>query len=177
MFLTFVLAIAYSRRASKWEGMAAAALEHADEAGRADGEVRAMSVFAVTGEFNGLAVAIFAVVLAITLLITRWAATRTKTTTEFYTAGRGISGRTNGLAIAGDYLSASTFLGYAGLMFLFGFDGWIIGLGACMSFIVVLYLLAERMRNAGKFTLADVLSYRLQGEAGARRRGVHARCS
>lgn len=121
-----------------------------------------MSVFAVTGEFNGLAVAIFAVVLAITLGITRWAATRTKTTTEFYTAGRGISGRSNGLAIAGDYLSASTFLGYAGLMFLFGFDGWIIGLAACMSFIVVLYLLAERMRNAGKFTLADVLSYRLR---------------
>ena len=121
-----------------------------------------MSVFAVTGEFNGLAVAIFAVVLAVTLLITRWAATRTTTTTEFYTAGRGISGRKNGLAIAGDYLSASTFLGYAGLMFLFGFDGWIIGLAACMSFIVVLYLLAERMRNAGKFTLADVLSYRLK---------------
>jgi cation/acetate symporter len=121
-----------------------------------------MSVFAVTGEFNGLAVAIFAVVLAITLLITRWAATRTKTTTEFYTAGRGISARKNGLAIAGDYLSASTFLGYAGLMFLFGFDGWVIGLAACMSFIVVLYLLAERMRNAGKFTLADVLSYRLK---------------
>jgi cation/acetate symporter len=121
-----------------------------------------MSLFAVTGEFNGLAVAIFAVVLAVTLLITRWAATRTKTTTEFYTAGRGISGRKNGLAIAGDYLSASTFLGYAGLMFLFGFDGWIIGLAACMSFIVVLYLLAERMRNAGKFTLADVLSYRLK---------------
>jgi cation/acetate symporter len=121
-----------------------------------------MSVFAVTGEFNGLAVAIFAVVLGITLLITRWAASRTKTTTEFYTAGRGISGRSNGLAIAGDYLSASTFLGYAGLMFLFGFDGWIIGLGACMSFIVVLYLLAERMRNSGKFTLADVLAYRLR---------------
>src|SRR5215213_207144 len=120
------------------------------------------TVFAVTGEFNGLAVAIFAVVLAITLGITRWAATRTKTTTEFYTAGRGISGRSNGLAIAGDYLSASTFLGYAGLIFLFGFDGWIIGLAACMSFIVVLYLLAERMRNAGKFTLADVLSYRLR---------------
>ena len=121
-----------------------------------------MSLFAVTGEFNGLAVAIFAVVLAVTLLITRWAASRTTTTTEFYTAGRGISGRMNGIAIAGDYLSASTFLGYAGLMFLFGFDGWIIGLAACMSFIVVLYLLAERMRNAGKFTLADVLSYRLK---------------
>ena len=121
-----------------------------------------MSLLAVTGEFNGLAVAIFAVVLAVTLGITRWASTRTKTTTEFYTAGRGISARKNGLAIAGDYLSASTFLGYAGLMFLFGFDGWIIGLGACASFIVVLYLLAERMRNAGKFTLADVLSFRLK---------------
>ena len=121
-----------------------------------------MSVFAVTGEFNGLAVAIFAVVLAVTLGITRWAATRTKTASEFYTAGRGISGRMNGIAIAGDYLSASTFLGYAGLMFLFGFDGWIIGLAACMSFIPVLYLLAERMRNSGKFTLADVLAYRLR---------------
>ena len=163
VFLTFVMAIAYSRKAREWEGMAAAALEHAErQPAERDGEVRAMSVFAVTGEFNGLAVAIFAVVLAITLLITRWAASRTKTTTEFYTAGRGISGRNNGLAIAGDYLSASTFLGYAGLMFLFGFDGWIIGLGACMSFIVVLYLLAERMRNAGKFTLADVLTYRLK---------------
>jgi cation/acetate symporter len=120
------------------------------------------TVFAVTGDFNGLAVAIFAVVLAVTLGITRWAATRTKTASEFYTAGRGISGRMNGIAIAGDYLSASTFLGYAGLMFLFGFDGWIIGLAACMSFIPVLYLLAERMRNSGKFTLADVLSYRLK---------------
>src|SRR3954447_4851570 len=121
-----------------------------------------MSLFAAAGDFNGLAVAIFAVVLAVTLGITRWAATRTKTATEFYTAGRGISGRLNGIAIAGDYLSASTFLGYAGLMYLYGFDGWVIGLGACMSFIVVLYLLAERMRNSGKFTLADVLSYRLR---------------
>src|SRR4029079_12595050 len=102
------------------------------------------------------------VVLAVPRGIPRWASTRTKPTTEFYTAGRGISARKNGLAIAGDYLSASTFLGYAGLMFLFGFDGWIIGLGASASFIVVLYLLAERMRNAGKFTLADVLSFRLK---------------
>src|SRR3954447_12795767 len=121
-----------------------------------------MSLFAAAGDFNGLAVAIFAVVLAVTLGITRWAATRTKTATEFYTAGRGISGRLNGVAIAGDYLSASTFLGYAGLMYLFGFDGWIIGLAACLSFLPVLYLLAERMRNAGKFTVADVLAFRLR---------------
>src|SRR5918912_4110625 len=121
-----------------------------------------MSPLAATGDFNGLAVAIFAVVLATTLVITRWAARRTHTTTEFYTAGRGISGPFNGLAISGDYLSASSFLGYAGLMYLFGFDGWIIGLAALMSFLPVLYLLAERMRNAGKFTVADVLSFRLR---------------
>jgi cation/acetate symporter len=107
-------------------------------------------------------VGIFAVVLAITLLITRWAAKRTKSAEEFYAAGRGITGTQNGIAIAGDYLSASTFLGYAGLMYLFGFDGWIIGLAAIMSFLPVLYLLAERMRNSGKFTVADVLSFRMR---------------
>ena len=73
-----------------------------------------------------------------------------------------MAGAFNGIATAGDYLSASTFLGYAGLMYLFGFDGWIIGLGAMLSFLPVLYLLADRMRNAGKFTVADVLSYRLR---------------
>jgi cation/acetate symporter len=73
-----------------------------------------------------------------------------------------VAGAFNGIATAGDYLSASTFLGYAGLMYLFGFDGWIIGLGAMLSFLPVLYLLADRMRNAGKFTVADVLSYRLR---------------
>ena len=135
-----------------------------------------MSVFAVTGEFNGLAVGIFAVVLAITLLITRWAAARTKTTSEFYTAGRGISGRKNGLAISGDFLSASTFLGYAGLMYLFGFDGWLLGLAALLSFLPVLYLLAERMRNSGKYTLADVLSATGSRSARRARRRRSPRC-
>jgi cation/acetate symporter len=120
------------------------------------------AVVAKIGEFNGLAVAIFAVVLAITLGITRWAASRTTNTSEFYTAGRGISGAQNGLAVAGDFLSASTFLGYAGLIFLFGFDGWIIGLAAILSFLPVLFLLAEPMRNSGKYTVADVLSFRLR---------------
>jgi Na+(H+)/acetate symporter ActP len=120
------------------------------------------ATLAAIGDFNGLAVAIFAVVLAITLAITWWAARRTRNATEFYTAGRGVAGAFNGIAIAGDYLSASTFLGYAGLMFLFGFDGWIIGLAAMLSFLPVLYLLADRMRNAGKFTVADVLAYRLR---------------
>ncbi len=68
----------------------------------------------MTGAFNGLAVAIFGVVLAITLLITRWAAKRAHSATEFYAAGRGIAGPANGIATAGDHLSASTFLGYAG---------------------------------------------------------------
>src|SRR4051794_15554695 len=121
-----------------------------------------MRLLATTGDFNELAVAVFACVLAVTLVITRWAAKRTHSATEFYAAGRGISGRANGIATAGDYLSASTFLGYAGLMYLYGFDGWIIGLAACLSFLPVLYLLAERMRNAGKFTVADVLAFRLR---------------
>jgi cation/acetate symporter len=93
-----------------------------------------MRLLLAAGDFNTLAVSVFAVVLAITLLITRWAARRTRTATEFWAAGRGISGTQNGFAIAGDYLSASTFLGYAGLIFLFGFDGWIIGLAALVSF-------------------------------------------
>ena len=73
-----------------------------------------------------------------------------------------MAGAFNGIATAATTCSASTFLGYAGLMYLFGFDGWIIGLGAMLSFLPVLYLLADRMRNAGKFTVADVLSYRLR---------------
>jgi cation/acetate symporter len=121
-----------------------------------------MTPIAAAGDFNGLAVAIFGVVLAITLLITRWAARRTKSTSEFWAAGRGIDGPFNGIAIAGDYLSASTFLGYAGLMYLYGLDGWIFGLGALLSFLPILYLLAERMRNAGKYTVADVLAFRLR---------------
>ena len=120
------------------------------------------TTLAAIGDFNGLAVAVFAVVLATTLVITWWAAKRNRSATDFYTAGRGVAGAFNGIATAGDYLSASTFLGYAGLMYLFGFDGWIIGLGAMLSFLPVLYLLADRMRNAGKFTVADVLSYRLR---------------
>ena len=101
----------------------------------------------MTGSFNALAVAIFAAVLAVTLLITRWAAKRTHSTTEFYAAGRGIAGAANGIAITGDYLSASTFLGYAGLMYLYGFDGWVFGLGALLSFLPILYLLADNGKN------------------------------
>ena len=111
---------------------------------------------------HGLALSIFGVVLAITLVITYWASKRTTTATDFWAAKRSIGGLENGFAMAGDYLSASTFLGFAGLIFLFGVDGWVGLAAAGASFLPVVLLLAERMRNAGKFTIADVLAFRLQ---------------
>jgi cation/acetate symporter len=111
---------------------------------------------------NELALAVFAVVLAVTLAVTYWASKRTRTATEFWAAGRGISGAQNGFAIAGDYMSASSFLGFAGLIFFFGLDGFIGLVAALVAFVPVLMLLAERMRNAGKFTMADVLAFRLK---------------
>jgi cation/acetate symporter len=120
-----------------------------------------MTILAIGTGVNALALAVFAVVLAVTLGITFWASKRTRTATEFWAAGRSISGLQNGFAMAGDYLSASTFLGFAGLIFLFGVDGWVGLAAAGASFLPVVLLLAERMRNAGKFTIADVLAFRL----------------
>jgi cation/acetate symporter len=114
------------------------------------------------GEFNGLAFAVSCLVIAITLGITFWASRRMRSATDFYAAGRGISGPQNGFAIAGDYMSAASFLGIAGLIFLFGFDGFLYSVGFLVAFLTVLFLLAERMRNAGKYTIADVLAFRLR---------------
>jgi cation/acetate symporter len=111
---------------------------------------------------NTEALAIFGVVVAITLGITYWASKRTTTATHFWAAGRGITGAQNGFAIAGDYMSAASFLGIAGLIFLFGFDGFLYSVGFLVAFLTVLFLLAERMRNSGKFTIADVLAFRLR---------------
>ena len=111
---------------------------------------------------QALPLVVFGAVLSVTLVITWWASKRTRSAADFWAAGRGISGLQNGLAIAGDYMSAAAFLGVSGLIFLFGFDGFITGVAALVSFIPVLLLLAERMRNAGKFTMADVLAYRLR---------------
>ena len=119
-----------------------------------------MIVFAAT--INTTAVVVFAVILAITLGITYWASKRASSTTEFYAAGRGITGTQNGLAISGDYLSAASFLGIAGLIYLYGFDGFLYSIGFLVAFLTVMFLLAERMRNAGKYTIADVLSFRLR---------------
>jgi cation/acetate symporter len=113
-------------------------------------------------DLKALPLSIFAVVLAGTLGITYWAAKRTSTATEFWAAGRSVSGLQNGWAIAGDYMSASSFLGFAGLVFLFGVDAFVSLMAALVAFVPVLLFLAERMRNSGKYTLADVLSFRLR---------------
>src|SRR5919205_61161 len=111
---------------------------------------------------KALPLSIFAVVLAGTLGITYWASKRTSTATEFWAAGRSVSGAQNGWAIAGDYMSASSFLGFAGLVFLFGVDAFVSLMAALVAFVPVLLFLAERMRNSGKYTLADVLAFRLR---------------
>ena len=117
-----------------------------------------MTLFA---DINVEAVVIFAIVLGITLGITYWASGRAGSAVGFYAAGRQITGRQNGLAISGDYLSAASFLGIAGLIYLYGFDGFLYSIGFLVAFLTVMFLLAERMRNAGKYTIADVLSFRL----------------
>ena len=90
----------------------------------------------------------------------------------FYAAGRQITGRQNGLAISGDYLCAASFLGIAGLIFLYGFDGFLYSIGFLVAFLTVMFLLAERMRNAGKYTIADVLVVPPERDARARRGGA-----
>src|SRR5215216_3669416 len=119
-----------------------------------------MTVFAA--DINEEAVVVFSIVLSITLGITYWASKRMTGTSTFYAAGRQITGSQNGLAISGDYLSAASFLGIAGLIYLFGFDGFLYSIGFLVAFLTVMFLLAERMRNAGKYTIADVLSFRLR---------------
>jgi cation/acetate symporter len=104
----------------------------------------------------------FALLVAVTLAVTVWASRRTRSATEFFAAGRSISGPQNGLAIAGDLMSAATFLGFTGMMYVSGFDGWIMPAVTLVAFVLILLLFAERMRNAGRFTVADVLSFRLR---------------
>src|SRR3954449_4071951 len=115
----------------------------------------------VLAAVNVEAVVIFAIVLTITLGITYWASKRATSAVGFFAAGRGITAFQNGLAISGDYLSAASFLGIAGLIYIYGFDGFLYSVGFLVAFLTVMFLLAERMRNAGKYTIADVLSFRL----------------
>ncbi len=109
---------------------------------------------------NWPAIMVFGAFVVVTLGITRWAAGRTKTTSDFYAAGGGITGFQNGLAIAGDYMSAASFLGISAQIFADGYDGLIYSTGFLVGWPIILFLLAERFRNLGRYTFADVASFR-----------------
>jgi len=111
-----------------------------------------------------LAFILFSIIVLITLVITYWAAKRTKTTSEFYAAGRSITGWQNGIAVAGDYMSAASFLGIAGLICLYGYDGFMYSVGWLVAYLTVLLVVAEPLRNSGKYTMADVLAYRMNNK-------------
>jgi len=110
---------------------------------------------------NLTAIGMFFVFVLFTLGITYWAASRTRSTADFYTAGGGITGFQNGLAIAGDYMSAATLLGLSSLVYMKGFDGFIYTISFFVGWPIILFLMAERLRNLGRFTFADIASYRL----------------
>ncbi|WP_042149749.1 cation acetate symporter [Paucisalibacillus sp. EB02] len=107
---------------------------------------------------------LFLAIVLLTLVITYFAAKRTKSTGDFYTAGGGLTGWQNGLAIAGDYLSAASFLGIAGAIALNGFDGFFYSIGFLIAYLVVLLLVAEPLRNLGKYTLADMINSRFNAK-------------
>ena len=115
-----------------------------------------------TQDLNFIAILMFSIFVLITLFITYWAANQTKTAKGFYTAGGNITGLQNGLAISGDFMSAASFLGISGLVYLSGFDGLIYSIGFLVGWPIILLLIAEPLRNLGKYTFADVASFRLQ---------------
>jgi cation/acetate symporter len=109
-----------------------------------------------------LSLILFVAFVAVTLGITVWASRQTRTAVDFYSAGRRITGWQNGIAISGDYMSAASFLGIAGLISLFGYDGFLYSVGWLVAYLTVLILVAELLRNSGKYTMADVLAYRMR---------------
>ena len=115
---------------------------------------------AVPERFAGLTLGVFAAIIALTMYVTWLAAKRVRTTQQFYAAGRSVSGLQNGWAIAGDYLSAASFLGIAGLISLYGYDGFMYSVGWLVAYITVLLVIAEPCRNIGKYTLGDILAFR-----------------
>ncbi len=123
-------------------------------AGALDGPVQQQEV-------NTTAIVMFVGFVLLTLGITYWAAKRTQSAADFYTAGGGITGFQNGLAIAGDYMSAASFLGISALVYSNGYDGLIYSIGFLVGWPIIMFLMAERLRNLGKFTFADVVSFRL----------------
>ncbi len=122
-----------------------------------------MQPFSTTiGQPNALSIMLFFAFVVATLVITYFAAKRSKTASQFYAAGRSVTGFQNGLALAGDYMSAASFLGIAGLVSLKGYDGLIYSIGFLVGWPIVLFLIAEPLRNLGKYTFADVVAYRLR---------------
>ncbi|MEU3567249.1 cation acetate symporter [Kitasatospora sp. NPDC036755] len=123
---------------------------------------------APTGDHHSLAIALFAVVVLVTLGVTLWVGRQGNAAEDFFAGGRDFTPLQNGFALSGDYLSAASFLGVAGLIALYGYDGVLYSIGFLVAWLVVLMLVAELVRNAGRYTLADVLALRL------RRRKVRA---
>ncbi|WP_423368889.1 cation acetate symporter [Burkholderia sp. LMG 32019] len=111
---------------------------------------------------NTTAIVLFALFVAGTLWITKWAASRTRSAADFYTAGGGITGFQNGLAISGDYMSAASFLGISAAVMTSGYDGLIYSIGFLVGWPIITFLMAERLRNLGRFTFADVAGYRFE---------------
>ncbi len=114
------------------------------------------------GSPSAASIAFFFAIVAVTLVITYFAARRTKTSSEFYAAGRSVSALQNGFALAGDYMSAASFLGISGMVALKGYDGMIYATGWLVGWPALMFLVAEPLRNLGKFTFADVVAFRLR---------------
>ncbi|WP_433014221.1 solute symporter family protein [Kribbella sp. CA-294648] len=111
---------------------------------------------------QALTISLFTAVVAITLYITWWASRQNKTTADYYAGGRSFSGAQNGLAVAGDYMSAASFLGISGQIALYGYDGFLYSIGFLVAWLVALLLVAELLRNSGRFTMADQLAFRMR---------------
>ncbi|WP_328722447.1 cation acetate symporter [Streptomyces sp. NBC_00247] len=109
-----------------------------------------------------LIITLFAVFVVATLFITVWAGRQTKSAADFYAGGRQFTGFQNGLAVSGDYMSAASFLGIAGAIALFGYDGFLYSIGFLVAWLVALLLVAEPLRNSGRYTMGDVLAYRMR---------------
>jgi cation/acetate symporter len=137
-----------------WAVLLAAAPALARAAGALEGQTEKQPV-------NVHAIGMFVVFVAMTMGITYWASRRTRSTADFYTAGGGITGFQNGLAIAGDYMSAATLLGLTAMTYSQGFDGYMYMIAFFVGWPIILFLMAERLRNLGRFTFADITSYRL----------------
>jgi cation/acetate symporter len=142
------------RRAALVAGIAGAVAATPALAAEAIGETQKQAT-------NYTAIVLFALFVLLTLGITYWAAQRTRSASAFYTAGGNITGLQNGLAIAGDYMSAASFLGISALVYTSGYDGLIYSIGFLVGWPIIMTLMAERLRNLGRFTFADVVSYRL----------------